>query len=306
MMTLMCPQHYFKAYMLQRRPGLVCPLCENEAKIAAQNAEDQLKCNEDMKAPDRELDKITDDATGNGEAVSELEGLLAAAKQEKEYQLQLLEKNAEEIDALRKELEEARACIYPHMCRDEHEEIGHRGDSALCPLCVATGQRDEAVAHSERVNNLNSHLMDNLSETEALFDESREENERLREVHSREIDKLQKELEQRKGCDHLDAPYRELLKKNADLESLLFIANGQIDMAEERREEQNLKWGKEVDELRRQLRNAQDRLTCGTHPGLSCLEVHTSDRDSMARLTRANHYLSDYIEELEEKKRGNK
>jgi hypothetical protein len=121
-----------------------------------------------------------------------------------------------------------------------------------------------------------------------------------------EIDALRKELAKRKGCDHLDAPYRELLKKNADLESLLFIANGQIEMAEERREEQNLKWGKEADELRRQLRNAQDRLTCGTHPGLSCLEVHTSDRDSMARLTRANHYLSDYIEELEEKKRGNK
>lgn len=30
---------------------------------------------------------------------------------------------------------------YPHMCRDEHEEIGHRdGEHEMCPLCRANAR----------------------------------------------------------------------------------------------------------------------------------------------------------------------
>jgi len=38
------------------------------------------------------------------------------------------------------------AFSYPHMCRDEHQEIGHsdQKDDELCPLCRERHEKDEA------------------------------------------------------------------------------------------------------------------------------------------------------------------
>jgi hypothetical protein len=34
---------------------------------------------------------------------------------------------------------------YPHMCRMDHEQIGHSSEEERCPVCVSIGQRDAAV-----------------------------------------------------------------------------------------------------------------------------------------------------------------
>lgn len=39
------------------------------------------------------------------------------------------------------------ADMYPHMCRDGHQEIGHRdSEHEMCPLCRALADRDELLA----------------------------------------------------------------------------------------------------------------------------------------------------------------
>jgi hypothetical protein len=35
--------------------------------------------------------------------------------------------------------------FYPHMCRDEHEEVGFRGDDELCPVDKKLTERDAEV-----------------------------------------------------------------------------------------------------------------------------------------------------------------
>lgn len=32
---------------------------------------------------------------------------------------------------------------YPHMCRDDHEEVGWRGDGEMCPVCIAKSSTTE-------------------------------------------------------------------------------------------------------------------------------------------------------------------
>jgi hypothetical protein len=40
---------------------------------------------------------------------------------------------------------------FPHMCRDDHPEIGYSGsETELCPLCHAIAAREEAVAMVKR------------------------------------------------------------------------------------------------------------------------------------------------------------
>lgn len=34
---------------------------------------------------------------------------------------------------------------YAHMCRDGHEEIGHRSQSEMCPLCVALAIKSDLL-----------------------------------------------------------------------------------------------------------------------------------------------------------------
>jgi hypothetical protein len=35
--------------------------------------------------------------------------------------------------------------FYPHMCRDEHDEIGFRGDEELCPVCRTKNDAEALV-----------------------------------------------------------------------------------------------------------------------------------------------------------------
>lgn len=44
---------------------------------------------------------------------------------------------------------------YPHMCRDDHDEIGYSGDSERCPVCR---MRDELEAENARLTAVNDML----------------------------------------------------------------------------------------------------------------------------------------------------
>lgn len=51
------------------------------------------------------------------------------------------------VRRLQAELKTAQDKYYPHMCRDEHVEIGHRdSDNELCPMCRVTYERDDLRA----------------------------------------------------------------------------------------------------------------------------------------------------------------
>jgi hypothetical protein len=50
----------------------------------------------------------------------------------------VVERLSEELDDLKSQ------CRYPHMCRDGHEEIGHRdSENEMFPLCRANARAEE-------------------------------------------------------------------------------------------------------------------------------------------------------------------
>lgn len=50
------------------------------------------------------------------------------------------------------ELERLKHNSYPHMCRDEHVQIGHADNSSeLCPLCRVINERDALRAEVKRL-----------------------------------------------------------------------------------------------------------------------------------------------------------
>lgn len=51
-----------------------------------------------------------------------------------------------EKDGLRPALLGANMKVYPHMCRDGHDEIGFSGDDERCPICRLGFTRDDLEA----------------------------------------------------------------------------------------------------------------------------------------------------------------
>ena len=64
------------------------------------------------------------------------------------------------IDALAARLQEVEGgWRYPHMCRDEHQEIGHAdSESEMCPVCTAIAERDAAREEADAYAKLNAEV----------------------------------------------------------------------------------------------------------------------------------------------------
>jgi len=94
------------------------------------------------------------------------------------------------IDALAARLQEVEGgWRYPHMCRDEHKEIGHAdSESEMCPVCTAIADRDaareEAADLQQQIESRTYKVVGALAarcqELEGERDAAREEAARLR------------------------------------------------------------------------------------------------------------------------------
>lgn len=89
---------------------------------------------------------------------------------------------ADMIDTLLADLDAARANSYPHMCRMDHVQIGHRdseGDEQ-CPLCVALYDNAALRAECKAVRSkLREGVMQARATREALAQRTRAERDRL-------------------------------------------------------------------------------------------------------------------------------
>lgn len=83
---------------------------------------------------------------------------ISARKAQDAITQDLINSLVQRIARLSAELESANNRAYPHMCRDEHEEIGHsNSENERCPLCVAL---DENATLRATVNQLKKDYAD--------------------------------------------------------------------------------------------------------------------------------------------------
>lgn len=100
----------------------------------------------------------------------------------------------------------------------------------------ALDEKDVYAREAEERKRWAESVQDDLKAKDAALAEARAEIERLKEAHAgsialylkleserdaleQQVRALREELEKRKGCDHLDAPYRRLLKENEALKA---------------------------------------------------------------------------------------
>lgn len=117
------------------------------------------------------------------------------------------------------------------MSEEKNCLVDHQGGSCRC---FQLSYRVEA--ERLRGDHAVKFLSEKLDEKDAALAEARAEIERLKEAHAgsialylkleserdaleQQVRALREELEKRKGCDHLDAPYRRLLKENEALKA---------------------------------------------------------------------------------------
>lgn len=75
-------------------------------------------------------------------ALNEIGELRAAIEDHETLQNARLKRYGEDRD----EIDRLRAKSYPHMCKDGHEEIGHRdSEHEMCPMCGEIATRDELL-----------------------------------------------------------------------------------------------------------------------------------------------------------------
>lgn len=57
--------------------------------------------------------------------------------------------------------------LFPHMCRDDHPDIGHDTDEERCPVCIERDRADAAEARVRELEQIHRDEMDLHDEMEA-------------------------------------------------------------------------------------------------------------------------------------------